>query len=88
LKKLLIVLATVGLFSGAGIALACDEHQQDASTEVTPMMSVGSPAVIACDTNCNTKPDPIAVTSKKATAKATKKTAVKAEPMALAVQRN
>ena len=83
MKRLLIALATVGLFSGAGVALACDEYQQDASTEATPMMSVGSPAVIA-----NAKPDPTAVTSKKATAKTTKKTAVKSEPMALAVQRN
>jgi hypothetical protein len=83
MNKLLIALATVGLFSGAGIALACDEYQQDASTEATPMMSVGSPTVIA-----NAKPDPTAVTSKKAMAKTTKKTAVKSEPMALAVQRN
>jgi hypothetical protein len=47
------------------------------------LASVGSPTVIA-----SAKPDPIAVTSKKATAKTTKKTAVKSEPMALAVQRD
>ena len=47
------------------------------------MMSVGSPTVIA-----NAKSDPTAVTSKKATAKTTKKTAVKSEPMALTAQRN
>ena len=85
MKKLLIGMATAGLFSGAGIALACDEHQQDASTDATPMMSVGTPAVIACD-DCKVKPDP--TVSKKTTAKTTKKTAVKPEPMALAVQRN
>ena len=83
MKKLLIALATVGLFSGAGTTLACDYNQQDASTEAAPMMSVGSPAVIA-----NAKPDSTAVTSKKAMAKTTKKTAVKLEPVALAVQRN
>jgi hypothetical protein len=89
MKKLLIALATASLFGGAGIALACDEYQQDASTDATPMMSVGAPAVIACEgANCNTKADPTAVTSKKATAKTTKKTAVKPDPMALAVQRN
>jgi hypothetical protein len=82
MKKMLIALATVGLFSGAGIALACDEYQQDASNETTPMMSVGSPTMIAA------KSDATAVTSKKATAKTTKKTAVTTEPMALAVQRN
>ena len=83
--KLLIALATLGLSSGARIVLACDyhDHQQDASTEATPMMSVGTPTVIA-----DAKPDATAVTSKKATAKTTKKTAVKSEPMALAVQRN
>jgi hypothetical protein len=83
MKKLFIALATACLFSGAGIALACDQYQQDASTEAAPMMSVGSPAVIA-----NAKPDSTAVTSKKATAKTPKKTAVKSEPMTLAVQRN
>jgi hypothetical protein len=83
MKRLLIALATVGLFSGAGIALACDYHQHDAATGATPMMSMGSPTVIA-----NAKADPTAVTSKKATAKATKKTVVKTEPIALAVQRN
>jgi hypothetical protein len=85
MKKLLIALATVGLFSGAGIVLACDyhDHQQDASTEAMPMASVGSPAAIA-----SAKPDPTAVTSKKATTKTTKKTVVKSEPMALAAQRD
>jgi hypothetical protein len=83
MKKLLIALATVGLFSGAGFALACDQYQQDASTEATLLMSVGPPTVIA-----TAKPDTTAVTSKKATAKTTKKTAMKSEPMALAVQRN
>ena len=36
MKKLLIALATVGLFSGAGIVLACDLRDQDASTDATP----------------------------------------------------
>jgi hypothetical protein len=89
MKKPMIALATAGLFSGAGIALACDDYQQDASTNATSMMSVGSPAVIACEgANCNAKPDPTAVTSKKATARTTKKAAMKPEPTALAVQRN
>ena len=83
MKKLLIALAIVGLFSGAGIVLACDLHDQDASTDAMPIMSVGSPTVIA-----NAKSDPTAVTSKKATPKTTKKTAVKSDPMALAAQRN
>ena len=47
MKKLLIGLAAAGLFSGAGIALACD-YQNDASVNVTPMSKV-APIVIACD---------------------------------------
>jgi hypothetical protein len=83
MKKRLIPLAIVGLFSGAGIVLACDYNQQDASTDATPMMSVGTPTVIA-----TAKPDSTAVAGKKATAKTTKKTPVKVEPVTLAVQRN
>ena len=82
MKKLMIALATAGLFSGAGTVLACDQYQQDASTDATPMMSKGAPVVVACDGSCN-KPDPTAVKSK---TKATTKTAVKAkakpDPMA------
>jgi hypothetical protein len=47
MKKLLIGLAAAGLFSGAGIALACD-YQNDASVNVTPM-SKAAPVVIACE---------------------------------------
>ena len=85
MNKLLIALVTAGLFGGAGIVLACDENQQDASTDASQMMSAGTPAVIACD-DCKVKPD--SVVTKKATAKTTKKTAAKPESMALAVQRN
>lgn len=88
MKKLLIALATAGVCGGAGIVLACDEYQQDASADASQMMSVGSPAMTACKDDCNAKPDPTVVKSKKATAKTTKKTAVKPEPMALAAQRN
>ena len=83
MKKLVIALATAGLFSGAGIVLACDYHQHDAATDANQMMSVGTPTVIA-----NTKPEATAVTSKKATAKTTKKAAAKPDAVAIAVQRN
>jgi len=88
MKKLLIALATAGLCGGAGIVLACDEYQKDASTDASQTMSVGSAAMTACKDDCNAKPEPAAVKSKKATAKTAKKTAVKPEPMALAAQRN
>lgn len=85
MEKLLIALATAGLFSGAGIALACDQYQQDASSDSTQMMSVGTPTVAVCD-DCKVKPDQ--ATNKKSTAKTTKKSAVKPESMALAAPRN
>ena len=85
MERLIIALATAGLLSGAGIALACDQYQQDASSDSTQMMSVGTPAVVACN-DCKVKPDQ--ATSKKSTAKTTKKSAVKPESMALAAPRN
>ena len=83
MKKLMIALATAGLFSGAGIVLACDYHQHDAANDATQLMSVGTPTVIA-----NAKPDTTTATNKKAAAKTTKKTAAKPESVVVAVQRN
>ena len=82
-KQRLIPLAIAGLFSGAGMVLACDYNQQDASTDATQMMSVGTPTVTA-----TAKPDSTAVAGKKAIAKTTKKTLSKSEAVTLAVQRN
>jgi len=84
MKKLMIALTTAGLFSGAGLAVACDYAQEDASMDATPMASMGTPPVAA------TKSDSTADTSKKVAAKTSKKTSTKTtaiKPVAL-VQQN
>jgi hypothetical protein len=70
MKKLLIGLAVAGLFSGAGIVMACD-LDKNASTDAAPNVSKAAPTVIACDGgSC---PAPNKQVTKKTAAKATAK---------------